>query len=197
MTMIQFLQQNKLLRQIIYKIGSRRARSLISDFEHHISTKDKILDIGSGTCIAASLLQNKGYNIYPLDICNISFVDQMAPVIYDGRRMPFADDEFDVALILTVLHHLEDHEELINEAKRVAKKIIIVEDIFNGWWHKQITFFLDSLLNLEFIGHPHSNRSDSGWRNLFKRLGLELLESTEKQIFFIFRLGYYFLSKEA
>ena len=35
-------------------------------------------------------------------------------------------------------------------------------------------FNFDSLLNKEFIGHPHSNKRDREWHKLFKKLNLKV-----------------------
>ena len=55
------------------------------------------------------------------------------------------------------------------------------------------TFLTDSVLNLEFSGHPHNNRPDSGWRDAFRRLGLEMRHSASQRIFVLFRQATYVL----
>jgi hypothetical protein len=36
---------------------------------------------------------------------------------------------------------------------------------------------IDSLFNLEFFGHPRSNRTVTGWREAFQRLGLAVSQA--------------------
>ena len=72
------------------------------------------------------------------------------------------------------MHHTPNPAEIIKEAKRVCKRIIIVEDINENKFRKYLTNFLDSLYNLEFIGHPHSNKTDQEWKALFKKLELKI-----------------------
>jgi ubiquinone/menaquinone biosynthesis C-methylase UbiE len=35
------------------------------------------------------------------------------PVLYDGKKMPFKDNVFDAALLITVLHHTPDPESIV------------------------------------------------------------------------------------
>ena len=120
------------------------------------------------------ILKERGHSVTPLDVKNLSCCDNIEPILYDGKKIPFKDNKFDVALIITVLHHTPNPAEIIKEAKRVCKRIIIVEDINENKFRKYLTNFLDSLYNLEFIGHPHSNKTDQEWKALFKKLELKI-----------------------
>jgi len=68
-------------------------------------------------------------------------------------------------MLLTVLHHTTDHETLVQEALRVAKKLIIIEDVYFNEVMRYTTYAMDSLVNLEFFGHPHSNRAYQEWKD--------------------------------
>lgn len=192
---IEFLQKNKFFRGIIYYFGKTRARETISRIGLFLNKGDSILDIGAGTCNICEDLSKKGFKITPLDIQDLSFVDNIKPVIYDGDSLPHSNNKFDKALILTVLHHVPDPEKILKEAKRVSKGIIIIEDIFSNWFHKQMTYFFDSLFNLEFGGHPHTNKSDDQWRKAFEKLGLKLVEARYCHSFLVFSQAIYYLEK--
>ena len=116
----------------------------------------------------------KGVDVTPLDVINRSFVKKINPIIYDGANIPFKSKHFDKVLLLSVLHHTSNPENIIRESLRVSKNIIIVEDIYTNNFDKQFTFFMDSLWNLEFKDHPRSNKTDTGWRELFKKMDLTL-----------------------
>jgi SAM-dependent methyltransferase len=48
---------------------------------------------------------------------------------FDGRSIPYGDDEFDVALLCDVLHHApEDAARLLAEAGRVARHVLVKDD---------------------------------------------------------------------
>jgi SAM-dependent methyltransferase len=52
---------------------------------------------------------------------------------FDGRRIPHADGEFDVALLCDVLHHApEDAAELLAEAARVAGHVLVKDHFEYG-----------------------------------------------------------------
>ena len=193
--LIKFLQNNKFFRRIIYKVGRARAMEMFNRIAPFLKNKDFILDLGCGTCNVSEVLSESGYKIMLLDIQNLSFVDNMKPIIYDGDRIPFDNNKFDKALILTVLHHTPNPEKILNEAKRVSKGIIIIEDIYSNWLHEYITYFFDSLLNLEFISHPHTNKSDAQWKKTFEKLGLNLIDAKYKYSFLVFKQATYYLEK--
>ena len=167
MTNFATFRNHKPLGKLLYTLAAPRAKLFTGKVTPYLNPKDKILDIGAGICDIDKLLMDADFQITPLDIKNLSLND-ISPILYDGKRMPFQDKSFDVALLLTVLHHTADPEHVLREARRVAQKIIIIEDIFSTPHHRRLTLFMDSLLNFEFVGHPHSNKTDAEWRALFK-----------------------------
>ena len=98
-------------------------------------------------------------------------------------------------MIITVLHHTTDHKKIISEASRVADQLIIMEDVYTNPIQKYATYFMDSLVNLEFKGHPHSNRDEAGWEQLFKELNLEVIDKQIHHTLVIFRQVTYLLKK--
>ena len=193
--LLSFLQKNKFFRRIIYKAGKARAEGMVKKLILFYKKNDIILDIGSGTCNVCEILLQKGYKINPLDVQDLSFVNNLKPILYDGNRIPYDNNKFGIALILTVLHHTPNPEKILKEAKRVSKRIIIIEDVYSNWFHKYITYFFDSLLNLEFIGHPHTNKNDKQWKEAFKKLGLKLIKVKYNRSFLVFKHATYYLKK--
>ena len=193
--LVEFLQRTPPLRRVIYKTSTFRARDLVRRIEGCLSTADAVLDIGSGTCNVCEILRAQGFDVVPVDVRNLSFVDSITPVLYDGKTLPFADDRFDVGLLITVLHHTPDPEAVVREAARVCWRLVIIEDIFKNRPHKYLTFFMDSLLNLEFAGHPHTNKSDAQWREAFDRLSLVVADAKYQQSFGVFTHATYLLER--
>lgn len=193
--LIQFLQNNRWFRKIIYRVGKARAKDMIDHIQPFLDKKDTIIDIGAGSCNVCEILSKKNYKIRPIDVKNLSFIDDIQPLIFDGTTIPFDDNTFDTSLILTVLHHTPEPEKIVQEAKRVSKKIIIMEDVYSNWFRKYITYFFDSLLNWEFIGHPHTNKSDAEWKKTFDSLGLKLLEARYDYSLIVFKHAVYYLKK--
>ena len=195
MALIRFLQKNNFLREFVYRVSFSRAEKIIGQIELHLKKNNRILDIGSGTCAVCEILQSKGYETTPLDVMNLSFNKDIKPILYGGEKIPFADNKFDVSLIITVLHHSPNPNRILKEAKRVSKRIIVVEDIYRNSLHKFLTYFFDSILSLHFFNHPHNNKDDKGWKNTFKNLGLNLINAKYMRVFWVFDLAIYHLKK--
>jgi len=140
-------------------------------------------------------MQREGHNLTPLDVVDQTLSSEVEPLIYNGKKLPFDDNSFNTALILTVLHHTSNPKEILSEAKRVADKIIIVEDIYSNPIQKYLTFIVDSIVNMEFAGHPHSNKSDTEWKTTFNKLGLKLKATRYDRFLLFFRQATYYLEK--
>lgn len=162
----------------------------------YLRKNDRILDIGTGNgALCKSLLEN-GFEVQPLDIRNNSFFKDLKPIIFDGVHIPYPDNSFDTALLITVLHHTDNPEGLLREAARVAAKIIIMEDVYTNIFQKKLTFLTDSLVNLEFFGHPHTNKTDGEWKSVFENEGLKVISQLDHVDFLIlFRQVTYVLRK--
>ena len=139
-----------------------------------LSPGEAILEVGSGPGSVVAVLREAGHHVTGLDVADNSYSDDLRPVVYDGATMPFEANAFDVALILTTLHHTSDPDRIIAQASRVARRLIVIEDVYDTRWQEIYTKVTDAFTNLEFIGHPHSNRSDAQWRACFERFGFRL-----------------------
>jgi ubiquinone/menaquinone biosynthesis C-methylase UbiE len=144
----------------------------LSEVGPYLNPDNRVLDIGAGNCVLCQQLRQRGYDVVPVDLANLSFVNEIVPVVYDGTTLPFDNDSFDVAMVITVLHHVQDPDAVLAELKRVARRLIVIEEIYENSLEKYFTYLIDSLFNLEFFNHPRSNRTDDGWRAAFQRLGL-------------------------
>jgi SAM-dependent methyltransferase len=160
---------------------------LVSSLEPELVGVRSVLDIGTGTGNVAEVLRERGWNVTPVDIEDLSFIGSVAPLIYDGRRLPFAARAFDAALLSTVLHHAADADRLLRDARRVSRRVIVVEDIHRSRLHRAVCSLLDRLLNLELGGARLAYRSDAEWRALFQRTGLRVARARRANSFGIFR----------
>ena len=148
---------------------------------------------GSGPGSVLREFRGAGYSVDALDVADSSYSDDLKPALYDGAAMPYADHTYDVALLLTVLHHIEGPEAVLREAARVARRVIIIEDVYDSAWQRKYTKIADSITNLEFFGHPHSNQSDAEWRKTFSRLGLTLVHGSVHRLAAVFQQAVYVL----
>ena len=72
---------------------------------------------------------------------------------------------------------------------------IIIEDIYSNLVQKYLTFFTDSLVNLEFRGHPHSNKSVRDWNKLFNELSLKIIHEEINQVYGLFNQALFVVEK--
>jgi len=176
----------------IWRADARRKLRLI---EPWLSHQTSLLEIGSGPGSVLMEFRDAGYQMDALDVSDSSFDASLTPVLYDGARMPFEDGAYDTALLLTVLHHIEDPDAVLAEAARVAGRVIIIEDVYDTPWQRKYTKVADSITNLEFFGHPHSNRSDSEWRETFAKHDLRLIHGAVHRLAGIFQQAVYVLDQ--
>lgn len=160
--------------EVVFK---KKAEKTIDSFEPFLSHGDRIIDLGAGVCMITKLLRERGYDVAPVDVTDKSLYPSITPIIYDGKRLPYHDNQFDVCLLIAVLHHTSNPEKVIAEASRVSKKLIVLENVYINRVQKLLTYWADSLINLEFFGHPHTNRTDRGWKSTFQRMKLTLTAS--------------------
>lgn len=187
--------KNRVIKNLILKIDSKRSGEIIRKIKPYLKRNEKIIDIGSGLCIICKKLGDLGYNVSPLDIKNLSLFEDITPVVYDGEKIPYPDDYFDLSLLITVFHHTKNPKSVLKEARRLSKKLIVVEDIYKSSFQKYLTFTMDSLVNLEFFNHPRKNKTDQEWRKLFKNLDLKVKQISFCNYWRFFTSVTYFLEK--
>lgn len=159
-----------------------------------LKAKDKIIDLGAGTGIYTQLLKRKGYNVQPVDIKDYSYYPEIKVNVYDGEHLPFKDNEFDVCLLRSVLHHTPDPEVVLKEAVRVSKKLIIHENVVTNIFQRYYTYLIDCVMNKELI-EPHTNKTDIDWRLLFKKLELDLVNVIDEKAWVFLQNKTYVLEK--
>ena len=175
------------------KFSKKLVDSRMNEISTYLQPQDNIIDIGSGNCFLVERLRSLQFKVTALDIENKSKVPDIIPVVYNGTNLPFESKSFDVALLITVLHHTKDPVQILREAKRVANRIIIMEDIYTGMLQKYLTFMMDSTLNLEFFGHPHTNMTGEEWQRVFNELNLKVIEKKQNNFWKFFTNGTYYL----
>ena len=119
--------KNAILERVVKEVGEH-----FEHYAHVFGPKSKVIDVGTGTGLAARHLHEKGINVIGLDITSYGNYQGSTLIIYDGIHMPFSDSEFDVALLLYVLRHARNAPGLLEEVTRVAKKIIVIEEFLTG-----------------------------------------------------------------
>jgi cellulose synthase/poly-beta-1,6-N-acetylglucosamine synthase-like glycosyltransferase/SAM-dependent methyltransferase len=160
----------------------------------YITKNDKTLDVITGNGAVAHIFTQNGYDISTVDYDNRSAFATVNPLQYVGNKMPYENKSFDVVMLITALHHIDDYENVLKECIRIGKKVIVMEDIYENKFQKYLTFIADSINNWEFFGHPHNNHDDRTWQNIFQKNNCEIAHSEEYDFLYFFKQKTYILS---
>jgi SAM-dependent methyltransferase len=102
-----------------------------------MNAKSDVLEIGAGMGSQSRTLSNMGFNVKAIDVQDSNYLDeQVWPVIiYDGNRIPFDDDSFDIIFSSSVLEHISGLVSFQNEIKRALRPDgIVVHVLPNFPW---------------------------------------------------------------
>lgn len=101
--------------------------TILQPFKH-----DKVLDIGCGIGFLSTLFDKDKY--CGIDNCNefIEFAKKKYIgyefIQYDiNNGIPFKDGEYDIVIGIWLLHHLKNWKFILEEMRRVGKKVIVIE----------------------------------------------------------------------
>ena len=158
-------------RDRVYEHRARWAARILIPW---VRPGDRVLDIGAGDCRVDVVLKAKiACEVTPVDILDYNRTN-LPLTIFDGKRLPFADDSFDVGLFLFVLHHVEDVDACLAEARRVCRRhVIAFEDLNVTWWDRRTFRGFHIWLDwAEKIDKPFREWTPSQWTDLATRTGL-------------------------
>lgn len=138
----------------------------------------RILDLGAGEGFVGEALQRRhGADVVLADVVDLN--ESGLPLrVYDGRRLPFAEKQFDLVVLYFVLHHCEDAETVLREAVRVSRRAVFVaESVYTSRRERVVLETLDRWVNrLRSRGRMAAQeerlvfRTDEQWRSLFATL---------------------------
>ncbi|MFN8394539.1 MAG: class I SAM-dependent methyltransferase [Bacteroidia bacterium] len=188
LTLTGWILRHGWLRRQAQRSIPPRLKIKLGRISKHLRAGESVLDLGSGHGGLCLALREQGFDVHPVDVVDHSFFPEVKPTIYDGKVLPFGDGAFDTTLLVTVLHHTPDPDAVLREAARVTRgRIIVMEDIYSNLVQKHLTYFTDSLVNLEFEGHPHTNRSDAEWLRTFEGMGKRVVYREDFRTLVFFR----------
>ncbi|MBN2030863.1 class I SAM-dependent methyltransferase [bacterium] len=151
----------------------KTAYNTCSHLEKFLEASDVILDVGSGTGLVAEYIRKKtGAHVVCLDVVQDGHASEK-PIVFDGEKMPFYDEAFDVSICCFVLHHVSFQKALLEEMKRVTKsKIIILEDVIENRGDHFLAFIHKLYSGFRYSSFYTQFRNNHGWRWLFSNCGL-------------------------
>jgi len=161
-------------------VFKRRQSSLAVVLDRLLPHGISLIDVGCGSGqIGASLEEGgryvSGVDTHIRDSCDIAVIQ------YDGDRLPFADNSFDWAVIVDVLHHADDPRVVVSEAVRVVRSGIVIKDHFAETRRDRVILrVMDWFGNRQFgVSLPGNYLSRSSWNALWKSLNLGVDEMDE------------------
>src|SRR5438034_4058515 len=89
-----------------------------------------ILDVGTGTGRFAKFFEDAGFTVIGVDV-SLSMMAQAREkgvrnlVQADAHHLPFRDESFDGSIMIHVLHSVENWVQVIHEAGRVTRNILM------------------------------------------------------------------------
>lgn len=191
------------LLQIVQKTRSRTKTNKVITFLPWIRGCS-ILDLGAGEgYVGAQLQQAHGAAVTLVDVIDINQTS-LQLVRYDGARLPFADNAFDLTILYYVLHHCSNPAQVLSEAVRVSKRgIIVVESVYTNRLNHLVLTNLDKWANrlrshglmTQQEGHLHF-RTALGWKRLFSNYRIRIAKE-QKWGHLIHRRILFYLEKEA
>jgi len=163
-------------------IFKRRTRVLCENLAQLIPKNTALLDIGCGNgFLAVRLMQIrpdisvKGIDVLIRDCAYIPIE------VYDGENLPYMDSSFDAVMLVDVLHHAENPEQLLREAVRVARKTVIIKDhLLSGILAGPTLRFMDKIGNLRHdVNLVYNFWKKEKWMQTISSIGLSIADWRE------------------
>jgi len=158
-------------------VFDRRTRVLSDRLGRLTKGCESGLDIGTGDGRIARLIMDKNPTIRIEGIDIMVRPETLIPVTkFDGRRIPFADNSFDAVSFVDVLHHTDNQLDLLREAARVSRKLVVIKDHLseNAFDHATLRF-------MDWVGNaphgvvlPYNYASRTQWMDWFRQAGLKV-----------------------
>jgi SAM-dependent methyltransferase len=158
-------------------VFNRRTRVLAAHLSALMPRDACLLDVGCGDGTIDTLMLNQRPDI---SIRGVDVLVRPATKIpvdpFDGERLPCADKSFDVVCFVDVLHHTNDPTVLLKEAKRVARKLVVIKDhTMDGWLAYATLRFMDWVGNAHHgVVLPYNYWPEQRWRATFSALDMPI-----------------------
>jgi ubiquinone/menaquinone biosynthesis C-methylase UbiE len=155
-------------------IFPERVKVLSKQIAQLIPQDSVILDVGCGDGLISKLISNLRPDITMSGIDVLIRSETHINVdLFDGLNIPYKDKSMDTVLFVDVLHHSNQPEKLLSEARRVARKAVIIKDHnMEGFLSEKTLKIMDLVGNLRYnVNLPYNYMREKEWEEIFNRTG--------------------------
>lgn len=156
-------------------VYGRRIEVLARHLAELLSGNTTVLDVGSGDGLLAKRVMAARPDLRIRGVDVLVRPESHIPVdLFDGARLPFADREFDAAMMVDVLHHAHDQDALLRELARVVKRAVVIKDhVVQGFLARPTLRFMDWVGNARHgVALPYAYWTETLWQRGLANAGL-------------------------
>jgi len=168
-------------------VHARRVRVIAEALAPWLPADGIVIDVGAGDgAVAAHLLARRpGLRIEGYDV--MARENAAIPIhAFDGRRLPLGDRSVDAVILVDVLHHCDSPADMLKEALRVSRGLVLIKDHRLGYPGAGTL-----LAAMDWVGNrphgvvlPYNYWHERQWRAVWQAMGL-------RPIHYRSRLGLY------
>jgi len=163
-------------------IRQRRLERLVRHLEGLIPRNASVADVGCGDGQLAAMLQECRPDVKIEGFDVLKRPRTWIPVRrFDGRTLPYEAGAVDIVMLVDVLHHVEQPEQLLREAVRVAKVSVVIKDhLREGWLAEPTLRFMDRIGNARYgVALPGNYWRLSRWKRAFDEAAVKPVQWLE------------------
>lgn len=156
-------------------VYGRRVKTLVHALSPLLPPHATVLDVGCGDGLIDALIMQGRPDVRVSGIDVLVRGHAVMPVVrFDGRTIPYGTASYDAVLLIDVLHHADSPQGLLEEAKRVARDVIVIKDhISESRLDDAVLRLMDWAGNVHHgVSLPYRYWSREQWQKVFSELDL-------------------------
>jgi len=170
---------------------------IFKKFEINQIRKKNVLDFGFGDGFQAHFLKKKNFNISAIDIKKKKDIEEkdINFLIYDGQKIPFENNTFNIIFSSNVLEHLNNLDDIQKEFFRVLDDDGICIHILPSSSWRFWTIITSIVKYWYFDPRPHGEITNSSfmeliyfsrnfWKKNFKKNNFKILKIFSNKLFY-------------